>query len=376
MSKNHSYNNNNVLIVDDNKTNILLLKSMLDDEGYDSTYSATSATEAYELLKQTDIDLILLDIGMPNIDGIEACQTIRETKKNKHTPIIMLTANNNDESIQKSFDVGANDFVSKPISLVNLNSRIKNVFLHKEKDMMIQNQTKSAAMNEIIELLSNRWKEPLHEIVEIASKIKKINNKSSQNYEIENSMNKINDYAQELSKTIDEVKNVSKLENNILNADINKLMKYALNIIKKSYKSKNISLQIKNAKEMEKILIFPNKVVKVLLNIFINSQEAFISSKKSSAAVVQVTTSQNEKYTKIVIKDNAGGISDENLSKIFNPDFTTKKKRSNAGLGLYSCKQIIEQHQGGRLNVTSEKNITEVSIELLNNSPYIQNSHI
>ena len=374
MQKNHSFNDKSILIIDDSKTSILLLEEMLKEGKYTSVRSATSAKEAYEQLKQKEIDIILLDVVMPDIDGIEACKTIRKIPKYKQTPIIMVTANDSNETLKKSFDAGANDFVTKPVNFINLNSRIKNILLHQEKDMMIQNQTSSAAVNEIIEVLTHQWKQPLADISDKVTKIKdayqlgKIDKNT-----FEENIDKIDEIAQELSKAIGEIETLSKVDNKASQTDINKLVKYALNIIKKSYKSKKISLQMKEDENLKEILMYPNEFVRVLLNIFINSQEAFLRIKQESKNIVQIITSQDEKYTKVIIRDNAGGISDENILKIFDPYFTTKINKSTTGLGLYHCKQIIEQHQGGKLNITSEKNITEVSIELLNHSPYIKN---
>ena len=373
MQGNHSFNDKSILIIDDNNTNILLIKSMLEDEGYTSIFTAASAKEAYELLEKNEIRIILLDVSMPDIDGIEACQTIRKTQKTKHIPIIMVTADDSNETLKKSFDAGANDFVTKPINFINLNSRIKNVLSHKEKDEMIQNQTRSAAMSELVELLTYQWKQPLTDISEKALKIQdayqigKIDKKT-----LEENINNIDEIAQELLKALDDIKNISKVDNKASQTDINKLVKYALNIIKKSYKSKKISLQMKEDENLEKILMYPNEFIRVLLNIFINSQEAFLRTKQESKKVVQIITSQDEKYTKVIIRDNAGGISSENILKIFDPYFSSKTNKNTTGLGLYGCKQIIEEHQGGKLNITSENNITEVSIELLNHSPYIE----
>ncbi len=356
----------NILLVDDNKTNILLLETMLDDAGYTSIYSCLSAKEAYKKLEKYKFDIILLDIGMPDIDGIEACRTIREMPKYKRVPIIMVTANDSDENLSKSFDAGANDFVTKPVNFINLNSRMKNLFSHQEKDMLIMNQIRVSAMNEIIEVLAHQWRQPLATIsssaihIQVANELGKLNST-----EIESNMTKISDYAQELSKTIDEIRDVSKTDEKALHVDINKLVKHALSVIQKSYKSRDIALQMKE-KELEEILTFPNEFVRVLLNIFINSQEAFIRNKKDSKKVIQIETMQDSDSTTIIIRDNAGGIKPENLSKVFDPYYSTKYEKNGKGLGLYNCKQIIEQHQGGKLNISSNDSITEVKIELLN----------
>ncbi len=71
---------------------------------------------------------------------------------------------------------------------------------------------------------------------------------------------------------------------------------------------------------------------------------------------IEINTSQNEKHTSISIKDNAGGIEDKYISKIFDPYFSTKQEKNGTGIGLYTCKQIIEKHLEGMITLISEQN--------------------
>jgi len=366
MDTHHSFTNKQLLIVDDNQTNILLLKTMLEEYGYKFIFTALSAIDAYSVLNEQKIDLILLDVIMPGIDGITACLTIKNMPKYKHTPIIMVTADTSDDTLKKSFDAGANDFTVKPINFVNLHSRIQNVFIHKEKDELILKQTRSSAMNDIIDTLAHQWRQPLSAINATAMNI-------SISYELDDltqdalthHLRDISNYTQELSKTIDDLRNISKVDYKILSTDINKLIKYVINIINVGYENNKISLNLEDT-ELEKIMIYPNELTRVLLNILINSQDAFIRNKLDKKRIVKITSSQNEKYTQISIKDNAGGIDESCISKVFDPYFSTKHERNGKGLGLHNCKQIIELHQGGKIKINSKNSFTEVIIELLN----------
>ena len=172
MQINSSFKNRNILIVDDNKTTILFLETMLKDDGYFNLYTAYSAKESYKVLEKEKIDIILLDVMMPDIDGIEACKEIKQMKKYKSRPIIMVTADDTEATLKKSFEAGANDFVTKPINFTNLSSRMENIFSHQDKDTMIQNQTRSAAMSEIIEVLAHQWRQPLAAITSTSLKFK------------------------------------------------------------------------------------------------------------------------------------------------------------------------------------------------------------
>jgi len=367
MHCNHAYVNKNILIVDDQATNILLLTNMLEDYGYKFIHSASSAKKAYEVLENKKIDLILLDVMMPEIDGIEACQKIRTLPRYKQTPIIMVTADNTDETLKKSFNAGADDFTVKPINFVNLNSRIQNVFMHREKDELILNQTRSAAINDIIDALAHQWRQPLSAISATAMNIGIANELDDLDKDsLDRHLQQISTYTQELSKTIDEIREIARVDYEAIDTNINKLITHIVSIIESGYQDHDITVELELQEDTEKIFIYPNELMRVVLNILINSQEAFIRNKFDQKRFVKVITSQNEKYTKISIKDNAGGIDSKQITKVFDPYFSTKQEKNGKGLGLHNCKQIIELHQGGNIKIESRSGTTEVVIELLN----------
>ena len=369
METTHTFKDKKILLVDDNYTNILLLKSMLTEDGYTSIFDVNSAKEAYKYLEKEKVDLILLDVMMPDIDGIEACRTIKQMPKHSHTPIIMVTADDSDETLKASFDAGADDFTVKPVNFVNLNSRMQNVFIHKEKDELILNQTRSAAINDIIDALAHQWRQPLSAIsatamnIGISYELNDINKET-----LNGQLQEISNYVQELSTTIDDIREISKVDFKASSIDINKLIKYVINIIDIGYENNKISIQLQE-QELKKILIYPNELTRVILNILINSQEAFIRNKpKHNDNKVIISTSQDEIYTTITILDNAGGIDSSSLTKVFDPYFSTKNEKNGKGLGLHNCKQIIELHQDGRIKIDSHSGNTEVSLRLLNSN--------
>ena len=116
-----------ILIVDDEKDILEFLGYNLRKEGYEVS-EAKTGDEALQLVKKNTPDLIILDVMMPGIDGIETCQRMREITKLKDTLIIFLTARNEDFSQIAGLDAGADDYVSKPIKPKVLLSRIKAIF--------------------------------------------------------------------------------------------------------------------------------------------------------------------------------------------------------------------------------------------------------
>ena len=126
--------NKNLLVVDDTEINIDILLELLSDK-YEITV-ALDGPSALEIVAEEDIDLILLDIMMPNMDGYEVCQILKSNEKTKDIPVIFITAKIDENSIEKAYDVGGIDYVTKPFKPKELLARIKTQLTMQE---LIQN---------------------------------------------------------------------------------------------------------------------------------------------------------------------------------------------------------------------------------------------
>ena len=122
-----------LLIVDDNPRNLQLLGNILTGDGYRVEF-ATNGRQALEWLEEQLFDLVLMDIMMPGMDGLEACRKIREEKKYSDMPVIFLTARTDKDSLVKGFEAGAQDYISKPFDKNELLSRVStHVELHSSR---------------------------------------------------------------------------------------------------------------------------------------------------------------------------------------------------------------------------------------------------
>jgi len=118
----------NILIVDDEKTNIDILLELFKNINTNNQYNiivALSGEKVFQVLEKRKINLILLDIMMPNINGYEVCKILKSNDKTKNIPIIFLTANTDDASIIKAYELGAVDYLTKPFRAVELIARVK-----------------------------------------------------------------------------------------------------------------------------------------------------------------------------------------------------------------------------------------------------------
>lgn len=112
---------NNILVVDDERDIVNLIELYLTNEGY-NVYKCYSGLEALEILKNNSIDLAIIDLMMPEMDGFELCKRIRD---NYVFPLIMLTAKNEDTDKIMGLNLGADDYITKPFNLLELAARVK-----------------------------------------------------------------------------------------------------------------------------------------------------------------------------------------------------------------------------------------------------------
>ncbi len=129
-----------ILIVDDIPENLQILGNVLYDNGYDISF-ATSGKQALETIAFNQPAIILLDISMPEMNGYEVCQRLKNDPKTKEIPIIFLTANNDSQSIVRGFDVGGQDYVTKPFNHSELLVRIITHLELKNKNEALKNYT-------------------------------------------------------------------------------------------------------------------------------------------------------------------------------------------------------------------------------------------
>ncbi len=119
-----------ILILDDNDLNITILEGILEKKF--NIHVAKNGADAIERIKKENFDLVILDIMMPDMSGIEVCEKIKKNEVKKHTPIVFLSAAADDIDLRKAvFDAGAVDFISKPFKASCILERIDSIFKNK-----------------------------------------------------------------------------------------------------------------------------------------------------------------------------------------------------------------------------------------------------
>jgi len=239
---------------------------------------------------------------------------------------------------------------------------VKNEQQHKQ---LIQ-QSRLAQMGEMLSMIAHQWRQPLTAIsatsstITLKATIEKLDNKDAIKL-----ASKITNYVNYLSSTIDDFRNFFKNNKTKKAISLEELTKSTLDIIQASIENKKITIQ-KDIQGEYRCETYANEVKQVLLNLLKNAEDALLDKKPQNPTITIETPKelQSDKTIVITVKDNAGGIPEDIIDKIFDPYFSTKLNKDGTGLGLYMSKIIIENHCNGKLKVQNGVDGAIFSIEL------------
>ncbi len=280
------------------------------------------------------------------------------------------------ESLRKKLNISINsclnvkDLEERNLELNTLTSNLqieinKAIQLNKEKDKQLFEQIKMVQMGELIGNIAHQWRQPLSIISTIASgiKLKKEMNllEDKDFYEY---MNKIVDNTYLLSATIDEFGDYIKDSQEKKEILIQERVRMAMKIIEPSFIMDNIKI-IEDYMEKEDIYfkLISGELLQVLIQILNNTKDAFSENNIENKWFKYSVKKKKDNFI-ISLEDNAGGIKDDIIDKIFNPYFTTKHQKQGAGMGLYNCYNIVTKHLNGKLYATNTIDGVIFTIEL------------
>jgi len=233
----------------------------------------------------------------------------------------------------------------------------------KQREKLLQEQSRLAQMGEMISMIAHQWRQPLSAIsatsgsIMLKAQLGKLDKKSTIDL-----ANNITKYAQHLSSTIDDFRNFFKDDKTKQIVTLEEIAIGALNIVESSMASSNIKINL-DINSNEEILTYKNELMQVVLNIIKNAEDALIENNITNPTINIKITNKT-----LLISDNAGGIPQEIITRIFEPYFSTKTKKDGTGLGLYMSKTIVEDHCGGELSVYNDKDGAVFQIQIVNSA--------
>ena len=409
----------NILIVDDTKLNIMAAKEVISRSGIECTITtAESGEKAIDIINSNEVDIILLDIIMPKLSGIETLEIIR--KNNKNVIILMFTSLTDNKYLEKSFEFGANDYINKPIEPIEFVARLKSAIKLREyqkallesynnlKDTNSKLKDSNAKLKKTQIELVNREKLSTigrfsagiaHEIntplgyitsniytmqnyaktlkaffdkyLEFIKENEKFSQENEELKELQDSKGKlefiltdfepiINETNDGLGKISDIIKNLIRFSNEDAyeNFQLNKfkeLIQEAINILNVEFKDKKLDELVKlEVKLTDDDYVTCNRFEIEQVIFNIIKNSIYYINLKNVNGIVCIEAYKDEKYFYCDISDNGTGIEEENINKIFDPFFTTKEPGEGTGLGLSICYDIVTVKHKGELLVKSE----------------------
>ena len=304
-----------------------------------------------ELIGKKDSDFNIVE----NEDIMSDDVYVMTNKKPKLNYTETITTKNSDVKILNTSKVPLLDEKDNVIGVLgviqDITEQTNNQNQLKEHEQLLIQQSKLASMGEMIANIAHQWRQPLSIISTSATgiKLQKEMGILDDDSEIK-SLDCINENAQYLSNTIEDFRDFFKKSKTKNFVNLNNLLEKTLKLILTRLKNKEINI-IKNSIDIE-FETYEKEIIEVFMNIINNSIDAF--ENKDYDKFIFFETQKFENKIVIKIKDNAGGIPENIIDRIFEPYFTTKEEKQGTGIGLYMSNEIIVKHLNGKILVTNE----------------------
>jgi len=251
---------------------------------------------------------------------------------------------------------------------VDLEQRVEDeVKKSREKDERISHQSKLAALGEMMNNIAHQWKQPLGTINIIVQNIQLANALEQDDIDIDSSLEEIANQTKLMNQTIYDFMNFSKPVSVEEAFDLNGAIQTTLDLIHPRLTAENINVNYQPGHESYEIFGRKNEFMHILMNIFSNAREALLEN-SIDKPWIEVSVFRDHERVVLQISDNAGGISSDDIDKVFDVYYSTKTSTGGTGLGLYMCKKIIEQGMQGSLSVsnTNMGALFELRFDILN----------
>jgi len=204
-------------------------------------------------------------------------------------------------------------------------------------------QSRQALIGELFSMIAHQWRQPINKIASIIALLKfNVFSKNIDPQKVDEKYNKIEDNIEFMSETIEDFRTFYLPSSKIEEANLKELILKSIDFLDGSIRKKNIKI----TKSLQNITIklHPNEFLQVMLNLIKNAIDAIETNGE-----ITITLKQKNKQTIISVEDNGKGVSTEDINKVFNPYYSTKKE--SMGLGLYMTKLIIENHMQGTISI-------------------------
>ncbi len=361
-----------ILCVDDEAHNLTLLEALLVPRGY-RVLSAQDGETALAKLQRERVDLVLLDVMMPGMDGLEVCRRIKADSATRTIPVLFVTSLNDSAVEIKGFELGAADYLVKPFVATVLQARVKtHLDLKAHRDRMEELAAERARQLIHAERLStlgtlaagiaHEIRSPLSYIFSYAQMLltdmQKLESLMTSPGVSETALRRA--WQDFLEQDAEAPVNIAEGANRIL-VIMESIRKFscqgqrekvpvsmvgcienALSLCNNALKY-HVTVDKKLAPGLDPVIANGQQLEQVFVNLFKNAADAMDAKKKGT---LSITLDQANGFIRCTVEDNGPGIEPQQLEAIWQPFFTTKDAQTGTGLGLSISRGIIKEHQG------------------------------
>jgi two-component system, sensor histidine kinase and response regulator len=340
-----------VLVVDDARATRQLLRRMLEAEGY-TVIEATNGLECLSMYRQHLPDLVLLDAVIPAPNGFESCRRLRELYPNDQIPILMVTSLNDTGSVDKAFEMGATDYITKPIHLSILRNRVRRLLAHRQAERM---------QSALTHMIVHDMKTPLSVAIGYSDLLLIEREILSENQQkiverIKSNCQSLLDMTWQILD-IDRLK-AGKLELNRQEEAIQAMLLDAIKTVQLLAEIKEITLQLICDNPALTLNCDRQLMTRVLTNLLTNAIKYSPNARTVTLSALRSTDPFKPGWY-LVVKDEGAGIAPEDQIRIFDRYTQASRRKDDysgdSGLGLTFCKLAVEAH-GGKIGVESKIN--------------------
>lgn len=299
--------------------------------------AASNGAEALELMRKNRPDLVLTDVMMPEVSGLDLTRAIKQDPSLRHIPIILLTARGEHEAALEGYDAGADDFVSKPFHTKVLQARIRAHLKMSGLSLQLADQARLASAGTLAAGLAHEVKNPLNAAVNAA---KVLSSGGSSRVSNERLMTVIIDALDRINGVISALDAHARPADgtDIAPCDVRRAVRSTLDLLE--HKMKHI--QVHEDYEVTGDVFAPARAFnQVLLNLVDNSV-------RSGANNIWIELRQIDRLVSVSVADDGPGVPPDVVHRIFDPFFTTRGEGEGTGLGLHLSRRIA-QECGGEL---------------------------
>jgi two-component system NtrC family sensor kinase len=353
-----------LLIVDDEEQFRQVLVKRLSRRGM-VPEQAGSGEDCLDLLEKKPMDVVILDVKMPGMDGLEVLQRIKE--KYDKTEVILLTGYANTQDGVEGIKSGAFDYLSKPVELDHLAGKIKQAhekILHeaereREAEFREKMEQRMVAAERLASLgtlaagVAHEINNPLAIINDSVGWMQLLINQGDASEipikgQLEKGLDKIAQSVERAKKITHQLLGFARRSDPIISeVDLKQLAEDTVQLVEKEAKHKEIEFMLESDPSLGKIWSDAYQLRQVLLNLITNAIHA-----TGSRGRIEITLQKDGELVILAIKDTGQGIPQENMERVFEPFFSTKPTGEGTGLGLFVTRGIVEK-LGGAIEVDS-----------------------